>query len=64
MSVLFIWNVVSDVSVGGTRLGGESAFGSAGDSGVIYTSDVHFLDLGNSISELIEGKSRDIQKLL
>ena len=62
--MLFIWNVVSTVKAGGAWLAGGSSFGSAGDSGVIYTSDVRFHDHENSISQLTESKSRDIQNLL
>ena len=64
---LLIWNVSSEVNVGRIRGLGELAFRLAGILGVLYICVIiDFLDQENSssISQLIKGKSSDLQKLL
>ena len=64
---LLIWNDSSEVNVGRIRGLGELAFRLAGILGVLYICVIiDFLDQENSssISQLIKGKSSNLQKLL
>ena len=64
---LLIWNVSSEVNVGRIRGLGELAFRLAGILGVLYICVIiDFLDQekSSSISQLIKGKSSDLQNLL
>ena len=65
--MLFIWNIVLIVSVAVPACIGGLAPGLAATSGVLDLSDItqsfnH--DESSSISQLIKGKSRHLQKLL
>ena len=65
--MLFIWNIVLIVSVAVPACIGGLASGLAATSGVLDLSDIKQSfshDESSSISQLIKGKSRDLQQLL
>ena len=64
---LFTSSVAFKVFNSGTRSVGRTAFGLAGTSGIVYICGIiqlHNHHKSRSISELITGKLRDLQKLL
>ena len=64
---LFISSVAFKVFNSGTRSVGKTAFRLVGTSGVVYICDIiqlHNHHKSRSISELIRGKLKDLQKLL
>ena len=64
---LLIWNAAAVVCIADTSLTDESASSSPGILGIVGISEIlHSLDQNESSSfkQLINGKSRDLQKLL